>query len=58
MKKRIVIVILCFAMALTGCTAAKPEKTQYTATFLTLFDTVTTVIGRAESQEAFSQQAQ
>ena len=45
---------LIFALLLTGCApAAKPELTQYTATFLDLFDTVTTVIGRAESEAAF-----
>ncbi len=53
--------ILCFftllAILLTGC-AAKKEQKQYTATFLELFDTVTTVIGFAESEEVFSKKAQ
>ena len=58
MKKQFCILFLCAALLLTGCSGQKLEMSQYTATFLTLFDTVTTVIGRAESQESFSQQAQ
>ncbi len=42
------------ALLLTGCAGAgEPEKKQYTATFLTLFDTVTTIVGRAEREEDF-----
>ena len=46
---------------MTGCAAPLPEADttqQYTATFLTLFDTVTTIIGRAESEEAFREVSQ
>lgn len=51
--------VLALTLALTGCAApAQQEKTQYNATFLTLFDTVTTVVGRAESREAFTEKAQ
>lgn len=53
--KRIFALVLALLL-LTGCAvpAAKTETTQqYTATFLTLFDTVTTIIGRAENEEAF-----
>ena len=58
--KRIITLVLV-ALLLTGCTApVKQTDTteQYTATFLTLFDTVTTVIGRAESEEAFREASQ
>ena len=56
--KRLISLLLC-ALLLTGCTAPRePEKKQYTATFLTLFDTVTTVVGKAESEEAFKAKAQ
>ena len=55
--KRALIVFVIAACLLTGC-AAKKEQKQYTATFLSLFDTVTTVIGFAESEEAFSKKAQ
>lgn len=55
--KRMLILFAAFAFLLTGC-AAKKEQKQYTATFLELFDTVTTVIGFAGSEEAFSKKAQ
>ena len=39
---------------LTGCAGQpKPELKRYSATYLTLFDTVTTIVGFAESEEAF-----
>ncbi len=52
--------LLLSALLLTGCAAAptEPEQKQYTATFLTLFDTVTTVVGRAESEADFQEKAQ
>ena len=58
--KRLLVLAACICLALSGCTAKveETEKKQYTATFLTLFDTVTTVVGRAESQEKFSETAQ
>ncbi|MBR3929944.1 MAG: FAD:protein FMN transferase [Clostridia bacterium] len=55
--KRAFIIFASLAILLTGC-AAKKELKQYTATFLSLFDTVTTVVGFAESEEAFSKKAQ
>ena len=57
--KRVFIVLLAVCMLASGCgIAAQPQQKQYTATFLDLFDTVTTIIGRAESEEAFQTQAQ
>ena len=56
--KRLGAVVLV-SLLLSGCTGEiKAEKKQYNATFLTLFDTVTTIVGRAESQEAFTETAQ
>ncbi len=53
MKKSLLLVLLCLAL-LCGCTPTdQTEQKQYTATFLELFDTVTTVVGKAESEEAF-----
>jgi thiamine biosynthesis lipoprotein len=58
MKRTVSLLLIC-AMLLSGCAGVgAPEKKQYTATFLTLFDTVTTIVGRAESQEAHMQTAQ
>ena len=48
---------------MTGCAAARepetvPEKKQFNATFLTLFDTVTTIVGKAEDEDTFRATAQ
>ena len=58
MRRLTALLLLC-ALLLTGCSFGQaPEKTQYTATFLTLFDTVTTILGRADNKEAFQETAQ
>lgn len=58
MRKRILCLLL-ICVLLTGCTGQKtPEKKQYTATFLTLFDTVTSIVGKSDSQEEFQKTAQ
>ena len=58
--KRLILALMVLAMLLSGCAGAgaEPQKKQYNATFLTLFDTVTTVVGRADSEEAFGETAQ
>lgn len=56
--RRFVGLFLALCLVLTACGTSTPEKKQYTATFLTLFDTVTTILGRAQSQETFSATAQ
>ncbi len=57
--RRILIPLLMLCL-LCGCgfPGAQPEQKFYDATFLTLFDTVTTVKGPAESKEAFAETAQ
>lgn len=56
--RRLACIILGLLL-LSGCTVNKaPQQKQYTATFLNLFDTVTTVVGKAESQEAFEEKIQ
>lgn len=57
--RKLLAAVSIWIFLLTGCApAAEPEQTRYTATFLDLFDTVTTVIGSAESEEAFQQTVQ
>ena len=58
--KRFLCVLLILLLLLPGCAAGEhtPEAKQYTATFLTLFDTLTTIKGPAENEEAFSAMAQ
>ena len=57
--KRILLLLLVFCLLLGGCSLpVKEEEKQYTATFLDLFDTVTTIIGRGESEAAFREKAQ
>lgn len=55
--KKLICALLALCL-LTGCASATSETKQYTATFLTLFDTVTTIVGRATSQEEFTATAQ
>ena len=57
--KRILIFALTFTLLFSGCVQeVQPEKKQYTATFLELFDTVTTIVGRDSSEAAFREKAQ
>ena len=56
--KRFLALFLILPMLLCGCTGAGEEQKQYSATFLTVFDTVTTILGRDSSEEAFTQKAQ
>lgn len=57
--KRVIGLFLILAVFLSGCAAQEtPEMKQYNATFLTLFDTVTTVVGRAPDEETFRAKAQ
>lgn len=57
--KRFVCMLLLLSVLLSGCAGqAEPEQKQYTATFLTLFDTVTSIVGRADSEETFREKAQ
>ena len=57
--KRFICVLVLLGLLLSGCAGdTQQESKQFTATFLTLFDTVTSVTGLAESQEAFSEKAQ
>lgn len=53
--------ILCLLLAvllLTGCAPQTPRQSRYETSFLDVFDTVTSIVGFAESEEAFLQTAQ
>ena len=58
---RKIISLLLIAVLATGCAVpkagqeTKEEKKQYQATFLELFDTVTTIIGYAQTEEEFGE---
>lgn len=52
MKRRLLSLLLA-ALLLGGCTPKAPQQSRYQATFLELFDTVTTVVGYAPSEAAF-----
>ena len=57
MKRRVAL-LLIVCLLLGGCASGQSAPKQYTATFLTLFDTVTTIVGPGETEEAFQAQAQ
>ena len=56
--KRLCALILTLSLLLSGCAGAGEEQKQYSATFLTVFDTVTTILGRDSSEAAFTEKAQ
>lgn len=58
--KRLLSLLLAVSLIAGGCSSlpAAPQQKQYTATFLSLFDTVTTIVGKADSEEAFQAEAQ
>ena len=54
--KRLACLLLLLSLVLTGCASSKEEvseKKQYTASFLDVFDTVTSMAGKAENEEVF-----
>ncbi len=53
--KRLLILLLAVFL-LSGCGVFQNQQ-QYNATYLDVFDTVTTIVGRAENQETFSSEA-
>ena len=61
MIRKLFVIVLAMLL-LTGCVNPQhqeaKELTQYNATFLTLFDTVTTIVGRYPSEKEFSEVTQ
>lgn len=61
MRQRIPALALAAALLLSGCAGQanpEPKPRRYEASFLTLFDTVTTIVGYAETEEDFRRTAQ
>lgn len=58
--KRSVCILLLLTILLSGCANVVPvsDQKQYNATFLDAFDTVTTIVGRANTEEEFQSKAQ
>ena len=58
MNRILSIVLLCTLLA--GCSSVQkePEQKQYTASFLDVFDTVTSITGKAENEEVFRAKTQ
>ena len=57
MRRLLCLLCVC-CLLLTGCAGQQTAgPKQYNATFLDVFDTVTTIVGRADSQEAFTADA-
>ena len=58
-RRRLAVLLTGLALLLSSCAPGvrKTEGRLYTASFLNLFDTVTTIVGRARSEEAFQAQA-
>ena len=54
--RRIFVIGLILSLLLTGCALPEQGKQQHQATFLDLFDTVTTINGMTDSEENFRQQ--
>lgn len=61
MKRLLCILLLC-AILFSGCSQITvpvlDQQQQYNATFLDLFDTVTTIVGKANSEAEFSEKTQ
>ena len=58
MLRKLIAAVLILPLLAAGCAALGSGKKQYQASFLTLFDTVTTISGLSESEKAFQTQAQ
>ena len=57
--KRLLSLLAALLLLLSGCTAAVngPKQEKFTATFLDVFDTVTTIVGMAPDKATFEQSA-
>lgn len=58
LMKRLLILLFCILFVLPGGCKKEAETTRYQAEFLSLFDTVTTLVGYADSKENFTEFAE
>lgn len=58
MKQKLIFIFLIVACLMAGCIKRTEAPKQYQMTFLDLFDTVTSIVGYAESEEAFQEKVQ
>lgn len=59
MRKRLIAALLAAVLLLTGCSTAGQNKVnRYNASFLNIFDTVTTIVGYAETEDEFKKTAE
>ncbi len=58
MSRKVIAVILVLAMLFQFSACSNKEEKRYQASFLDLFDTVTTVVGYAKNEEEFTEYAQ
>ena len=61
MRQRVLALAIAVALLLSGCAGQagpEPKPRRYEASFLTLFDTVTTIVGYGETEEEFRRTAQ
>lgn len=56
MKRMICILLIC--ILLSGCAFLEQSPQRYSVTYLTLFDTVTSIVGQAKSEEEFRAETQ
>ena len=58
--KRVLCALLLVSLLLSGCASGEeaPQMKQYTASFLDVFDTVTSIVGKAENEEIFRTKTQ
>nr|WP_312577832.1 FAD:protein FMN transferase [Sedimentibacter sp.] len=58
MLKKIVAILIVITIAFNLSACDKKEQSRYEAQFLSLFDTVTSIVGYADSEEKFSEYSQ
>ena len=58
MGRKLMTILLVLSLTLTGCTLPGKKAQQYQATYLDVFDTVTSISGVSDSEDAFREQAE